>query len=352
MQLARLSVLLLALVLIGCSHTYERTSTDTGPDGENALTLDDPVLREKARAQLYQDINRGLNLFRIAPGDTLEVLFLSSNTPQTAMYVIGVGDRLRIEFNYLEEPARTVVVRPDGRITLPFKGEVMASGRAPIELGKLLEKMYSDVYQDPRVTVSVEEFTSRLDDLRVSLESVQRGRSQKIVVSPEGVVYLPYLEGLRVAGLNIDEARAAINGKYREKFGNLEVSLMLDAFTSRIFVFGEVAKPGMVQTAYQPTVLQVIASVGGHLPTASLANVKVMYWSDEEGQPRLRTVNLWRVIDKLSLEEDMLLPRNTTVYVPPSDITVANRVIDQYLRRLFLFNGTSIGINYELDKNR
>ena len=38
------------------------------------------------------------------------------------------------------------------------------------------------------------------------------------------------------------------------------------------------------------------------------------------------------------------------VYVSPSSITDANRFVDQYIRQLFLFNGTSFGVIYEIDK--
>lgn len=343
--------ILMALLLVACASNLQ-PSTEVSPAGEESLALDDVADQTVARNKLFQDMSKGLSGYQIAPGDILEALYLSSNIPQPTAYTMGVGDRLMIEFHYTDEPPRTVVVRPDGMITVPFKGDVMAAGVTPMELGKELESVFRDKYSKPRITVTVEEFTSRLDDLRVSLESMQRGRSQKLVVSPEGVVYLPYLSGIQVAGLGIDAAREIINEQYRNKYGNLEVSLLLDTVTgNRIFVFGEVAAPGIVRPTRQPTVLQAIASAGGHLPTGSLSKVKVLYWSAEDNQPRLRTVNLQRVIDEQRVEEDMVLPGNSTVYVPPTGITRANRFVDQYLKQLFLFNGTSIGINYQLRDN-
>jgi polysaccharide export outer membrane protein len=343
------TVVLLVLPLMACSG-HLRPSTEVSATGETSLALDNVADQTVARNKIFRDMSEGLSGYRIAPGDVLEALYLSSNVPQPTTYTMGVGDKLRIEFHYTDEPPRTVVVRPDGMITVPFKGDIMTAGVTPMELGKKLESVYRDVFSKPRITVTVEEFTSKLDDLRVSLESLQRGRSQKIVMSPEGVAYLPYLNGIQVAGLGIDAAREHINEQYRNKYGNLEVSLLLDTVTgNRIFVFGEVANPGIVLPTRQPTVLQAIASAGGHLPTGSLSEVKVLYWSAVDNQPRLRTVNLQRVIDEQRVEEDMVLPGNSTVYVPPTGITKANRFIDQYLKQLFLFNGTSIGINYQLN---
>jgi len=340
---------LLVMPLLSCTHPGG-PSTESDPDGEISLAIDDPKEQADAQKKVYQDMSEGLSKYTIVPGDIIEAVYLSSNNPQPYAYRLGVSDRIRIEFHYTGEEPRTLTIRPDGVITVPFKGDVMAAGLTPSELSNKLEEEYSDFFKNPLITVSVEKFTSRLDDLRVSLSSVQRGRSQKLVVSPDGIVYLPYLDGLKVSGKSIDEAKKIINANYREKYGNLEVSLLLDTVTgNRIFVFGEVASPGVIQPKGQYTVLQAVAAAGGHLPTGSLSEVRVAYWSDDEQQPKLRTVNLNRVMNEHRIEEDMVLPGNSTIYIPPTGITLADRAVDQYLRQLFLFNGTSIGLNYQVN---
>lgn len=331
----------LALMIAGCS--YLQPSTETGPEGTRNLSDPGEGEQNKTKEQIVEALGRGLAGYRVMPGDVLEVLYLSSNQPQPTEYVVGVGDRLRIEFHYVEEAPRTVLVRPDGRITLPLKGEVMAAGRTPAQLTESLQKLYADIFRDPRISVSVEQFTSKIDDLRVSLTNLQRGRSQRVVLSPDGMAYLPFLPGLRLSGLTVDEAREVINTKYAREFGNLQVSVLLDtAAGNRVFVFGEVARPGIVQLTSPMTVLQALASAGGHLPTGSLADVRVLYWRKDEKQPLLRTINLENVIERRRLNEDMVLPANSTIYVPPTGITRANRFVDQFLRQLFLFTGTSI----------
>ena len=331
------------MVMAGCEMLGP--SIDTGPEGTHNLTeegLGDPG---KAQQHIREALTKGLSDYSLVPGDALEVLYLSSNQPQAMEYVIGVGDRLRIEFLDIQMSAPTLLVRPDGRITLPRKGDVMAAGRTPMQLAEALQSLYNDIYRDPRVSVVVEQFTSKIDDLRVSLTNLQRGRSQRVVLSPDGLAYLPYLPGLQVSGLTVDEARELINNHYAKQFGNLEVSVLLDSVVgNRVFVFGEVARPGTVQLSGTMTVLQALASAGGHLPTGSLSNVKVLYWAGKEKEPRLRTINLARVIEERRVDEDLVLPVNSTIYVPPTGITQANRFVDQYLRQLFLFNGTSISI--------
>ncbi len=333
-----------ALVVAGCGPSL-RPTTESGPEGTRKVTEDGSAESARAREKIAEALTKGLSSYRVVPGDVLEVLYLSSNNPQPTEYVIGVGDRLSVEFHYVDQPVRTVLVRPDGRITLPLKGDVMASGRTPRQLAEALQDIYADVFRNPRVSVVVEQFTSKIDDLRVSLTNLQRGRSQRVVLSPDGMAYLPYLPGVRVSGLTVDEVRELINAQYARLFGNLEVSVLLDAVTgNRVFVFGEVARPGMVQLSGPTTVLQALASAGGHLPTGSLADVRVLYWAPGETQPRLRSINLARVFEERRVEDDLVLSVNSTIFVPPTGITKADRFIDQYLRQLFLFNGTNIAI--------
>jgi polysaccharide biosynthesis/export protein len=78
-----------------------------------------------------------------------------------AGYVIGVDDHLTIDFWRDKDLSADVVVRPDGRISLPLLNDVQAAGLTPEELrGKLLE-LAGALIQDPTPTVVVKEIRSR-----------------------------------------------------------------------------------------------------------------------------------------------------------------------------------------------
>lgn len=302
-----------------------------------------------ARARILRGLTEGLTAYKLVPGDALEVLFLTGHVVETAPYRVSVGDRLRVEFHYVDEPARTVLVRPDGMITLPYKGDVPAADRTPGELSAGLQKLYSDTWREPRITVTVEQFTSKLDDLRLTLSSSQRGRSQRVVLSSDGNAFLPYLPGQRLAGLTVDEARERINAEYRKRLGGLEVSVLLDAMGgNRVFVFGEVPRPGLVPGGGNMTVLQAVASAGGVLPTGAADAVKVLSWSEPTNGTQMRTINLQRIAGEGQTEADMLLSGQATIYVPPTSLVKSGRFMDQFLRQMLLFNGTSLGFNYDV----
>ena len=78
-----------------------------------------------------------------------------------AGYVIGADDRLTINFWRDKELSADVVVRPDGRISLPLLNDVEAAGLTPEQLRRRLLEAASRFVEDPSPTVVVREIHSR-----------------------------------------------------------------------------------------------------------------------------------------------------------------------------------------------
>jgi polysaccharide export outer membrane protein len=71
-------------------------------------------------------------------------------------YVIGVGDLLEVVFLYHSNlTTRDLVVRRDGRISLPYVGDHMAAGITPMVLDSLLETRFGEILRDPSLSVIV-----------------------------------------------------------------------------------------------------------------------------------------------------------------------------------------------------
>jgi polysaccharide biosynthesis/export protein len=86
----------------------------------------------------------------------------SKGTPGLEDYRIGAGDVLQI--SVWKEPdvsVPEVVVRVDGRITLPLIGEVQAAGLTPQELQDFLPTKWSQYISNPVVTVIAKQINSR-----------------------------------------------------------------------------------------------------------------------------------------------------------------------------------------------
>jgi polysaccharide export outer membrane protein len=76
----------------------------------------------------------------------------------TAEYQTGPGDSLQIFVWRNPELSETVVVRPDGRMSIPLVEDVVAVGQTPTELGREIEKRLSKYVTNPIVTVMPKSF--------------------------------------------------------------------------------------------------------------------------------------------------------------------------------------------------
>ena len=76
-------------------------------------------------------------------------------------YVIGPMDVLEIQVWKEPDFSRQVLVRPDGKITLPLIGDIPASGMNTMGLKALLSEKLQDFVSKPEVTVIVLESHSR-----------------------------------------------------------------------------------------------------------------------------------------------------------------------------------------------
>jgi polysaccharide biosynthesis/export protein len=75
-------------------------------------------------------------------------------------FKLGPGDKLRIEVFRDEQMSQSLQIRPDGKITLPQVGEVVAAGLTAQELDDALTAAMKKFIVDPVVTVIVQEATS------------------------------------------------------------------------------------------------------------------------------------------------------------------------------------------------
>ncbi len=93
----------------------------------------------------------------------IAALILALIAPLSAVasdYVIGDGDVLEVAVWGVSELSFTARVRPDGKVTVPGLGEVIATGKTPTELQRELETGLRRLVKSPIVTVSLLEITN------------------------------------------------------------------------------------------------------------------------------------------------------------------------------------------------
>jgi polysaccharide export outer membrane protein len=113
-------------------------------------------------------------------------------------FKLGPGDKLRIDVYRDEQMSQNVQIRPDGKVTLPQVGEVVAAGLTAQELDDTLTAALKKFIVDPVVTVIVQEATSA----KFSVVGKVHGPGTFIMTGPMEV-----LEALAQAGDLTDFAK-------------------------------------------------------------------------------------------------------------------------------------------------
>ncbi len=85
----------------------------------------------------------------------------TSSKPHNPSYIIGANDTLAV--NVWKEPdvSRIILVRSDGKISLPLVGEVQAAGQTPLQLEQTITNRLKTYISEPVVTVMVQESHSK-----------------------------------------------------------------------------------------------------------------------------------------------------------------------------------------------
>jgi polysaccharide export outer membrane protein len=89
-------------------------------------------------------------------------------------YRIGPGDVLDIVVWHNSDLSSHVPVRPDGRISMPLVGDIVAAGKTPMDLASELKEKLNPYIKDPLVTVTPTQFVGPVArQIRVIGEAAQ-----------------------------------------------------------------------------------------------------------------------------------------------------------------------------------
>ena len=97
----------------------------------------------------------------IKKGDKIKISAIDYDKNINSNYIIGNEDLLEVSVWKSPELSLSIMVRPDGMISLPLIGEVRADGRTPKELKKEIEEKLREYKQEPIVSIIVKESNSK-----------------------------------------------------------------------------------------------------------------------------------------------------------------------------------------------
>lgn len=152
-------------------------------------------------------------------------------------------------------------------------------------------------------------------------------------IRPDGRISLQLLGDIVAEGKTPEQLRSELRRLYTPRLKDPEITVLVKSlYARRVFVAGQVTKPGPIEIPGDITLMEAIMEAGGFdLEYAKVENVVVIR---NEGQQRRGYVcNLKPALEGLAPEPFFLQPRDI-VYVPQTRVTEVDQWIDQHINKM------------------
>ena len=139
--------------------------------------------------------------------------------------------------------------------------------------------------------------------------------SRVVPVRPDGKISLPLLNDVQAAGLTPTQLAAEITESLKKYVTSPQVTVIVTTINSqRVYILGEVTRPGAFPLLPGMSVLQALSSAGGFTQFAKVKNIFVR--RVEDGRESKYPFNYKDVINGKRPEQDILLKAGDTIVVP------------------------------------
>jgi len=139
--------------------------------------------------------------------------------------------------------------------------------------------------------------------------------SRIVPVRPDGKISLPLLNDVQAAGLTPAQLATQLTENLKKYVTNPQVTVIVTVINSqRVYILGEVTRPGAFPLIPGMSVLQALSSAGGFTQFAKVKSIFVR--RIENGKEAKYPFNYREVISGKRPEQDILLKAGDTIVVP------------------------------------
>jgi polysaccharide export outer membrane protein len=157
------------------------------------------------------------------------------------------------------------------------------------------------------------------DDLLMVMFRREKDMSAEVIVRPDGRITLPLLNDVQAAGLTTDQLRARVTEEAKRFVEDPNVTVMVKQINSRrVYITGQVGKPGPYPIADRMTVMQLISTAGGLTEFAKKKDIVIIREAGVRpgGRPLTFKFNYDDVQKLKNLASNIDLKPGDTVIVP------------------------------------
>jgi len=258
---------------------------------------------------------------------------LSQDTAGRFVQDYRIGPRDILEITVQEDPklkALEVQVSEEGKLNLPYIGEVTVQGLTAAELEKKLAQLYESQYIAPHVFVRIKQHLSnqvsvlgavskpgfvQLLGRMTLIEAISAVGGLTKDAALEIIIFRPGPDGSTInLRIPIDDLMLKGDPKFNIPLAPGDnIIVQVDRLVP-IYIYGQVKSPGALQVLKSriPGLSQAIAQAGGFTERASRKNV-VVTRKDEKGNEKNFTINIRDIQN--GKRKDFPLQENDTILV-------------------------------------
>lgn len=138
---------------------------------------------------------------------------------------------------------------------------------------------------------------------------------REVLVRPDGAFDFPLIGEVHVSGKSVEDVRTEITGRLARFVPDLVVTVLVKQVDgNRIYVYGQVNKPGSFVVNPNVDVIQALSLAGGTTAFASVDDIRVL--RRENGTQRAIPFNYGEVSRGRNLEQNIMLKAGDVVLVP------------------------------------
>jgi len=330
----RLITILLAGALLGACSFYPRPE----PTAVNPQTFPQKPPPERPIAPPEST--------EIPPAVTENRTFVTiDGVPQ---YRIGRGDVLEIVVT--KGPTQEkyqAQVRANGRVTVSLV-DTLVDGLTADQAGTAIAKDLATYFRNPGVDVQVKEFRSKRVSVLGSVGAANRGGPGnyflngrttlvELISTAGGTPNTAAIDRVRITR---DSGRSYTVNMFRVlQQGDLTEDVVIDSGDTvfvperppgeekRVFLLGEVRKPGPVPYYANMTMAEVIAGAGGWTDNAWFDDARLIRWDPKS--PQIVAIDLKRLVLDGDRSIDQVLRPNDVVFIPRHPVADWNAILAQ-----------------------
>lgn len=191
---------------------------------------------------------------------------------------------------------------------------------------------YEAFVAQPRPIVTATEYrVAPPDAITIYSKRVREINNLAQTIRPDGVVVLPLLGEMNVAGKTCKEISDEMQALAATYYDDADVAVRVSTFASKkIYVFGEVTQPGPYAYNGANTVLGTLASAQPSR-IADPGRISIMRPNAKGELIRRMTVDLDEMVKRGDTSLDAVLEEGDIIYVPPNPLAKVGLAVGQIL---------------------